>query len=255
MSLQVRGPSSPGPSGAGSSGSGGRRLPSASVAGSLRVPGSPGARGGRSSGIHTAPSAVARQIAPHRVASSSPGRPVRVSSGWPPCKCQMSPRSSSRTPGCESAARSLRTTVSVGSDRQSIRRSSWRKGGRGRPVLAASGRVVCGCGRWVPDATRATADRTASTAASAISLRYRSDLPTSGTGQSAAAQMSPASISSLAWRTVTPHRSAPRCTAQSTEDGPRSPTGPGCTIRQVRADHTSRGTAVLSIGATIRSGE
>ena len=42
--------------------------------------------------------------------------------------------------------------------------------------------------------------------------------------------------------------------AQSSEDGPRSPTGPGWTMKQGRADQMSSGMAVVSIGAMTRSG-
>lgn len=86
--------------------------------------------------------------------------------------------------------------------------------------------------------------------------RYQAllDCGGTGTGQATVAHTSPASISALAWSTVTPHRAAPSWTARSREDGPRSPTGPGWTMRQVWADHTSSGRADVSIGATSRSG-
>ena len=59
---------------------------SASAAGSLKVGGPPGAGRARSCGIHTAPSTVARQIAPSRWATIAPGWPRRVSSGCPPAR-------------------------------------------------------------------------------------------------------------------------------------------------------------------------
>ncbi|MGN6174429.1 MAG: hypothetical protein ACTHPS_16040 [Streptosporangiaceae bacterium] len=66
--------------------------------------------------------------------------------------------------------------------------------------------------------------------------------------------MSPASISAFAWSTVTPQRPAPPMIAQSSEEGPRSPLGPGWTMRQGRLDQTSAGIAVVSIGAMTRCG-
>ena len=66
--------------------------------------------------------------------------------------------------------------------------------------------------------------------------------------------MSPASISAFACSTVTPQRSAPVMIAQSSEDGPRSPQGPGWTMKHGRADQMSAGIALVSIGAMTRSG-
>ena len=59
----------------------------------------------------------------------------------------------------------------------------------------------------------------------------------------------PESSSPTACSTVTAQLSAPRCSAQSSEAGPRSPGGPGCTIRQGTACQMSAGIAVVSIGA------
>ena len=72
----------------------------------------------------------------------------------------------------------------------------------------------------------------ACTAASATSLRYAELFEQPGIVNSALAQMSPASISAFACSTVTPQRPAPPMIAQSSEDGPRSPLGPGWTIKQ-----------------------
>ena len=52
-------------------------------------------------------------------------------------------------------------------------------------------------------------------------------------GNVSVAQIGPASISASACSTVTPHSLACSWIAQSSADGPRSPTMPGCTIRQV----------------------
>jgi len=99
-----------------------------------------------------------------------------------------------------------------------------------------------------------TASSTASSAASATSVRYSELFERRGTGNSTLAQMSPASISAFACSTVTPQRVAPSMIAQSSEEGPRSPLGPGWTMKQGRADQMSAGIAVVSIGAMIRSG-
>ncbi|CAM5575004.1 hypothetical protein SPURM210S_07587 [Streptomyces purpurascens] len=165
------------------------------AAGRRNGAGSPELLRGRSSGIHTAPSRVARQTAPDRVASSSPGSPRSRSSGCPPCRNTSRPQISSRTPGCESAPRSLRSTVSVLSRSQSIRRCSWRKKSRHTTWIPGS---LCGRGLYEPSAYRRTAWRTAAVAASAASLRYTSLLPAGGTGKGPSAHTSPASIAASA---------------------------------------------------------
>ena len=68
------------------------------------------------------------------------------------------------------------------------------------------------------------------------------------------AQTSPPSTSPLASSTVTPHSRIPSSIAQSSDDGPRSPFGPGCTIRQRCVVQIDSGIIVLSIGQTISSG-
>ena len=67
-------------------------------------------------------------------------------------------------------------------------------------------------------------------------------------------QIGPASISSTACSAVTPHSRSPSMIAQSNEDGPRSPGGPGWMmivrwVRQIRAGTRSRRN-----GQMIRSG-
>ena len=97
---------------------------------------------------------------------------------------------------------------------------------------------------------------TARTAASVTAPRYRL-LFGSGLGDmsnSSVAQMGPVSMPSSAWRTVTPQHSSSRSIAQSSDEGPRSPLIPGCTMRQVWWSQISRGIARFSIGATMRSG-
>ena len=79
-------------------------------------------------------------------------------------------------------------------------------------------------------------------------------LPTGRMRNLRVSQMSPASASSTASSTVTPHSSMPSSIAQSSELGPRSPWGPGCTTRQVYLRHTDSGMNCLSIGHTTRSG-
>ena len=85
-------------------------------------------------------------------------------------------------------------------------------------------------------------------------MRYTELFEQLGIVNSALAQISPASISAFACSTVTPQRPAPAMIAQSREDGPRSPLGPGWTMKQERADQMSAGMAVVSIGAMTRSG-
>src|ERR1019366_10169590 len=74
------------------------------------------------------------------------------------------------------------------------------------------------------------------------------------TANSCEAQIAPASNSSAASRIVTPQTFSLLVMAQSSDEGPRSPLMPGCTIRQRWRDQTSSGMAIFSIGAMIRSG-
>ena len=159
----------------------------------------------------------------------------------------------SSTPGLPSAARSLRRTAAVASADQSIVRSAWRHGGRGRPVTSGR-RSPAGRGRY--RRRRRTGHR----------LEHRLDR---GVGDLVAVQRALARLARRnsasprcrrrrsrrsPRRTVTPQLRLPRSIAQSSDDGPRSPIGPGCTIRQRCRDQTDSGMSVLSIGQTMRSG-
>ena len=64
----------------------------------------------------------------------------------------------------------------------------------------------------------------------------------------------PASKSPSASSTTTPHSEAPVSIAQSSEEGPRSPIGPGWTTRQRVERQIDSGMSFLSIGQTISSG-
>ena len=76
-----------------------------------------------------------------------------------------------------------------------------------------------------------SASNSAWTAASVTSLRYRLLLREGRMGKLIEAQMSPASISPLAWRMVTPHSCSSFRMAQSSAEGPRSPVMPGWMTR------------------------
>ena len=102
--------------------------------------------------------------------------------------------------------------------------------------------------------TRASAARTATTAPSVTSWRYRLLLRAARMGNEALAQTGPASSSSCACKTVTPQRPTPRKIAQSSADGPRSPGGPGCTMRQRCRCQIDGGIARFRNGASIKSG-
>ena len=135
---------------------------------------------------------------------------------------------------------------------QSMARSACCIAGRHRPRTPGS---VTSSGRGrSPRPIRSIASRTAATAASVTSLRYRLPFDALRIGKVRVAQMSPASISPLASSTVTPHSRSPCCTAQSSADGPRSPSMPGCTTRQRCRRHTDSGMARFRKGATISSG-
>jgi hypothetical protein len=114
--------------------------------------------------IQTAPSTVARQIAPLRWAMISPGRPRSARSAWASKRWNAVPSTSSSTPGWPSAARILRITASVPSELQSIDRTSCVMNGRARPTVRGS-RGSTGLGRSRPSATLPTASRIASIAA------------------------------------------------------------------------------------------
>ena len=99
-----------------------------------------------------------------------------------------------------------------------------------------------------------TTSRTSSTAASVTGPAYRTLLRggSAGSGKLRLAHTGPASISSTADSAVTPHSGAASVIAQSSDDGPRSPTGPGWMITVGRARHTSSGTRSRRKGQTIR---
>ena len=101
-----------------------------------------------------------------------------------------------------------------------------------------------------------TTSWTSSTAASVTGPAYRTLLRggSAGSGKLRLAQTGPASISSTADSAVTPHSGAASVIAQSSDDGPRSPTGPGWMITVGRARHTSSGTRSRRKGQTISSG-
>ena len=221
----------------------GRARASARVAGSLK----PSRR--LRCVIQTAPSTVARQIAPVRWAMISPARPRSARSWWTPKRWNSVPSIVSSTPGWPSAARILRTTLSALSDCQSIARTSWRISSRARPVAGPSSG-----GGTPPPAMSPIASTSASIAARRTSWRYRLLLPTSRVGKVRAAHTSPASTSPLASSTVTPHSRAPSSIAQSSDDGPRSPLGPGCTTRQRCFAQIDSGISVLRNGHTISCG-
>ena len=79
-------------------------------------------------------------------------------------------------------------------------------------------------------------------------------LPTSRSGNSRVAHTRPASNSPLASSTVTAHSRAPSSIAQSSDDGPRSPIGPGCTIRHRCRDQIGSGIIRFKNGHTISPG-
>jgi hypothetical protein len=101
---------------------------------------------------------------------------------------------------------------------------------------------------------RASAHRTALTAPSVTSFRYRLLLRAARIGNNALAQTGPASSSAFACSTVTPQFASPRRIAQSSADGPRSPGGPGCTMRHGYRCQIDDGMARLRNGARITSG-
>ena len=204
--------------------------------------------------IQTAPSRVARRIAPSRVARISPGRPTPpAGSCQPPKRRQGRPATSSTTPGKPSAAWIFARTVSVSSACQSIARSGCRISGRGLPATFGSS-GSSGRGENAGSVARSTAASTQRVAASVTSRRYRLLLAASRMAKPSLAQVSPASISASACSSVTPHSRARSRMAQSSADGPRSPRMPGCTTRQGTRRQTSSGIARLRNGATIRSG-
>ena len=123
-------------------------------------------------------------------------------------------------------------------------------GGRERPSASTGSGVNPGREAF------STTSRTSSTAASVTGPAYRTLLRggSAGSGKLRLAQTGPASISSTADSAVTPHSGAASVIAQSSDDGPRSPTGPGWMITVGRDRHTSSGTRSRRKGQTISSG-
>ena len=105
-----------------------------------------------------------------------------------------------------------------------------------------------------PAAIASTASNNPCTAAWRTSWRYTLLFPTSRTRKLRVAHTSPASNSPLAASTVTPHSRIPNSIAQSNDDGPRSPTGPGCTTKHWQADQIDSGINRCKNGHTINSG-
>ena len=159
--------------------------------------------------IHTAPSTVARQIAPWRRAITSPGGAAQQApSGCASCSCTVDAEHVVGTPGTPSAARILRSTVAVSSRRQSIARSAWRIGGRQRP--RAPGR----CSERRRRGRRPAIRSIASSSCDHGRLGHLVAIEAAPCWRRAAeiravAQMSPASMSPLASSTVTPQSGSP----------------------------------------------
>jgi hypothetical protein len=104
-------------------------------------------------------------------------------------------------------------------------------------------------------AALATTSTINSTAASATGPLYTALFrPLMGSGKVRVPQIGPASISSTACSAVTPHSGASVISAQSNDDGPRSPFGPGCTMIVRHRVHTSAGTRSRRNGQMTRSG-
>ena len=97
-----------------------------------------------------------------------------------------------------------------------------RRRGRARPSDGAA----AGGGSGAP-ASRESASTTASVAASVTSRRYKLDLVAARMAKGRQARTGPASSSSTARSTVTPHWLTRSISAQSRAEGPRSPGMPG----------------------------
>ena len=205
--------------------------------------------------IQTAPSTVARQIAPcalgddlARRGRAAPARGGRRRGGT---RC---PRSCRARPGGPRRRGSCGPRCRCESEFQSIARTSWRhqraRAGRsraGRRSRAARARAAVGdpAHRLHERLDRGAADLVAVQAALAGLARA---------GTCASPRRRRRRRSPLASSTVTPHSRIPSSIAQSSDDGPRSPLGPGCTIRQRCCAQIDSGMIVLSIGQTISCG-
>ncbi len=185
-----------------------------------------------------------------RRAMTAPGRPANRDSGWASNSRNRRLNRRSSMPGKPSAERILRSTVAVSSRRQSIARCACRSSG----CQPCSGLALGSDSGPRAASTRTSAARTAPTAPSLTSWWYRLLLRAVRIGNDALAHTGPASNSAVACRTVTPQRSTPRRMAQSSADGPRSPGGPGCTMRQRHRCQTDGGMARFRKGARTTSG-
>ncbi len=148
----------------------------------------------------------------------------------------------------------MRRAISSAGAHQSISKAVRRSSGSSVVPRISRGTSAGGSG-CSPAANLRTVWATQSMAASATRPLYRALLPmASGRSKVEVAQMGPASISSTAESAVTPQRARRSRIAWSSEDGPRSPTGPGWTMTVVHRRHTSSGTRCFRKGHRIRSG-
>jgi hypothetical protein len=148
-----------------------------------------------------------------------------------------------------------RMMCSVGRS-QSNARSGCRIAGRIMVPGTSVGMVSIGTGRNAGSAALTRTSCMHSMAASATGPLYSADLRGGAAGSEnvRVAQIGPASISSTACRAVTPQVRAPSVIAQSSDDGPRSPTGPGWMITVRQCCQISAGTRSFRNGQRIRSG-
>jgi len=135
-----------------------------------------------------------------------------------------------------------------------MRRSCWRIKGcklpRTPPALARSA-----SGAGCPSRSNlAIASCSAQSAAAVTAPRYKLLFFALRIANCACAHTSPPSMSSLACSTVTPHVNSPLMIAQSSADGPRSPTMPGCSTRHTWRCQIAAAIARFRKGAMIRSG-
>jgi hypothetical protein len=112
-----------------------------------------------------------------------------------------------------------------------MRKSSRRSSGSSPSTGTIRRQASAGIGRS-PSATLRTTSPIQAIAASATRLLYSAlfAIGWSGMSNTAVAHTGPASSSSTADSAVTPQRSRPSRIAWSSDEGPRSPTGPGCTM-------------------------
>ncbi len=200
------------------------------------------------------PSPVCTSTASWRRWATVPGSPRSPGPAWASNTASGTSQSVVRTPGDPSAARIRRTIVAVSSDHEKWR-SVARIAGRSVPITSGS-RSSKGSGSNASSAAFSTTSAINSIAASAMGPLYRlllADGPAS-IGNVRVPQIGPASISSTACSAVTPQRDAPSVIAQSSEDGPRSPFGPGWMMIVRTRPHTSAGTRSRRNGQMIRSG-